>query len=365
MIYILSIAALLLPFALYLPAYDGVYLVRNFVVQLSSAAMLYILVRGRGAITIPLLWIPVIALVVLGLRASWRTPLYLQISYKLLQLLVLYSVVVIGANLSGRELRSAIVFSAIGAAISSAIALAQAGGWEGIPQAFHPAAFFVNRNLLGEYLIGVIPAGYWIACRKRGWFVALALMLAALYTVNCRGAILGLVIGLATVTFISHCCLWKRLTVVGLLAGAGTYAWWLSYTVPARMFGYTERMLMWKYTLPMIRDNPLGVGIGGWQQQFPIYDRIVAILVFGLPRSPHNDLMWFTAEYGIPGLGVLCVIGWMIGRSIWHNRHMPESLVCAASCVGLFVASNFSFTSENAAALFLPLLLVGYTWKDA
>lgn len=368
---LLSIVAFLLPFALWLPAFDGVFLPRLILIQLTAAVGLWMLARREWEVLAPTIWIPFcffvgIAFLVDALNAN---PLLLPCIHRYLTWVALFGLVVIGRTMDEWDLRPVMICSVSGATISAVISFFQAAGWQLIPQAFHPAALFVNRNLLAEYLIAIIPACVYLTVMHcKIWALPVAVMLAGLALTQCRGAMLGLAMGVCVAIAMgkksgagyNSRTLWLG---AGCLASAFGYAFW-KYTIPAGQAGVILRFRQWFTTLPMLLDHPFGVGTGGFQRWFPVYDRIVAVNVFGFPRSPHNDVLWFTVEYGIPGILALACVGWLLARSLWINRADPLARAAGTSLTALFVASNFSFTSDNTAAWFLPLLLAGYAGRE-
>lgn len=353
---ILSLLALLLPFALWPACYDGALLPRLLALHIGTAGAL---VTAWKRVVYPAILPPALCFIAIVTLSCGLSPLFLPALAEPLHFAMLLALACLGASLGESGLRTVMQASVVGGTVSAVICVAQALGCDVIPQTAPPAALFLNRNLLAEYLVTVIPAAYWLACRgEKGATIAIYPMSLALFLTGCRGAVVGLVLG-----FLVALTLKKRSNVVWgalltlLLAGSGIF-WLLNDHSQA----VTERLTLWRCTLDMIAANPLGVGPGGWVRVLPLYDGGATTSAFGGPRSPHNDLLWLTAEYGLPGLACLLWGAWIVGKALIVRGRAGDGLaVTCAVTIGAFAGvSMFAFTGQNAAALFLPVLMVGY-----
>jgi O-antigen ligase len=144
------------------------------------------------------------------------------------------------------------------------------------------------------------------------------------------------------------------LTVVGLVLSA---ALWIGIDVVIQR--YSEllgvdailregRFLVFSDTLRMIRANPLGVGIGNFQDRFREYQTYRPNLLFD---HAHNDYLETAAEWGLP----IAAIFWMLVafafvRSVrlFVSLHSPEQRGILLACLGaIFSILIHSLTDFN------------------
>ncbi len=175
----------------------------------------------------------------------------------------------------------------------------------------------------------VIPFCYY-AIKQKFWQYAaifvLAMMVLNIILINSRSATFAVCLALLIQSFKYR----KTAIVIGLiLAGA--------LIMNGKMLLHTEnlhlRYKVWKPTMSMIKENPMGVGVGNWAIEFPKYaagmeyfpkqsgKRVFRDEVF---RWPHNDFLWVLSEVGWLGFGfylsifiyaIHCARGtpWLIG----------------------------------------------------
>ncbi len=143
-----------------------------------------------------------------------------------------------------------------------------------------------------------------------------------------------------------------------------------------------ERVLLWKKTLRMIRENPvLGVGPGQWKIVLPRYGRLErwrdtdegpGEVWF---QRPHNDYLWVLAETGVPGL--LCYLLFFLTLIVYTLRIVFRCedrekiiffLFMLFGITGYMVISFFSFPKERIVhTIFLMLMgacVVGEGLRD-
>lgn len=126
------------------------------------------------------------------------------------------------------------------------------------------------------------------------------------------------------------------------------------------------RTLMWKATLPIIRENPV-FGTGGmtWQW-FHLKHREPKIQF--RPEFAHNDFLQFTSDYGIIGAGLLAAI---IGCFFWQVRVLCTegtssdqrsfAVGAAMAMVAILFHSWFDFNMHIMANALLLSAVVGIT----
>ena len=124
------------------------------------------------------------------------------------------------------------------------------------------------------------------------------------------------------------------------------------------------RTTIWKHTLEMIADNPLGVGLGCFSERFPAYQPPD----YGLSRvfHAHNDYLELIAEIGIPGalLLFILILLWTlhVGRYLLQN-HKSQTLwlrrgAFLAVITGLLHATvDFNISSRPAVSLLFAILV--------
>ncbi|MDA0746229.1 MAG: O-antigen ligase family protein, partial [bacterium] len=126
------------------------------------------------------------------------------------------------------------------------------------------------------------------------------------------------------------------------------------------------RLALWRHTLAMIADHPLGVGPGNWRFQYPPYDGGDMLKPGSEPARPHNDLLWIAAELGLPGLAaffwLLLVAAASVVR-VLRTPGRPERALYAtafgASLLAMLGHGLFSFPRERAETSLLFWVALG------
>jgi O-antigen ligase len=123
------------------------------------------------------------------------------------------------------------------------------------------------------------------------------------------------------------------------------------------------RFAAWGSTLALVREHPLGIGLGNFPEAFIPYHLEGAVpaseaLYF---RSPHNEPLKVAAEGGWAALLLALALGGALVREVWRRRESkpPEALaLLGAGAAFYLVEAAFQFPSEVAAgALALSMLL--------
>lgn len=105
------------------------------------------------------------------------------------------------------------------------------------------------------------------------------------------------------------------------------------------------RLFWWKDTVHLIKENPIGVGYGGFAYAFPRYRTIPERFIFPETRltTPHNDYLHVASEMGYAGIALwLFILGLGFYGVFLGLRKNPESPSALAAGGVLFVALLYS-----------------------
>ena len=183
-----------------------------------------------------------------------------------------------------------------------------------------------NPNMLGEYLILVIPVAVaMIVGKGEGLgrlpaFFSAAAMSVCLVLTWSRGAWLGLIAGLLVFLF-----MWHRRSVWLIVAGFASLPF-LPAVLPASIVqritsignmgdsSTSYRVNIWRAAVQMIRDNfftGIGIGEGAWFRVYPLY------AYQGVETAPHthNLFMQIWLEMGLGGILVFLVFLFLLFQS--------------------------------------------------
>ncbi len=222
-----------------------------------------------------------------------------------------------------------------------------------------------NPNLLGGYLLPILPLAAVALLRWNGWpqrlfaLGSLGLGIGALVLTYSRGAWMGMVASLALLALLlllrhtrSWPPLWRRLLPIVLLGGGAlalvvliTQVEPLRVRVMSLVAGREDssnnfRMNVWTSVLQMIRDRPwIGIGPGNtaFNLIYPLYQqpKFNALSAYSIP------LEWLV-EAGLPGLvsgAGLFLTAMRTGLGQWRAQGplVLPSLAAVAAFVGLAV----------------------------
>ncbi len=126
------------------------------------------------------------------------------------------------------------------------------------------------------------------------------------------------------------------------------------------------RFETWKGTLTMIRDNPWGVGLGGFELIFPRYQSALSLKGWG---HAHQDYLELLAELGIPGFcawaafvtGVLVSFVKTLVSSGEEDLWPGWGILTALASLGIHSLLDFNFAIP--ANAFLALLLLAAAFR--
>jgi O-antigen ligase len=266
---------------------------------------------------------------------------------------------------------------------------------------------FINRNHFAGFIEMVWPLalGYTLALGYRGKEINLrkllasdrlnkqillalgmVIMLLALLLSRSRAGITGAFIGFLTFSLLTRSA-HKRLPRGFWIMGGAMISLIFLYGIKIgfdpiieRFFRLSEgasRIAIWKDSLVMFKDHPLGIGLGNFRHVFPIYN--VSTISDTRFLYAHNDYLHLLVEAGIPGFLAL-VSGFFIflGKSIkkvkqMKSYHDPLRFFLAVGALSGLVSiafhSLFDFNLHMPANLiyFVTLIAIVHTcaWHEA
>ena len=215
---------------------------------------------------------------------------------------------------------------AVGAAVSSLLAVLQYFGWDALG-AWPGSGLYVNPVQQGTVLALIAVA----LLSERMWFWVLPLA-PGIFLAHSRGAWIALAVGALG-------CYVRRLWVFGIVAVAGAF-----YLLTPLSDGDALRMLIWRTAW----DNLKWLGWG------PGVFYTIALPqngVFSLyPEYAHNDALQLAFEYGLGALLVLPIVGY----ALWRTDAKEWPIVLA-----FVVAGCYSMPLFMPITAFLALVAVG------
>jgi O-antigen ligase len=224
----------------------------------------------------------------------------------------------------------------------------------------HAEARDARRHPLATSLLA-LPAGAGLAylhlLRSRSVPLALTAALLFLLIAGRRSTLLRAATSLSLL-----------ITVLRLFPGpvlpvdpgmSGAYKW-----ASARL-----RLAVWSDTLRLIRDHPLGVGAGGFEQAFIPYalggrSRFDESLVY---RSPHNDYLRALAEEGAVTTALAAALLLVLVKALHRSPTIgswrsPPGLLLGSVAVFLAIEALFQFPCEMAFPALVAAVMLGLSW---
>jgi O-antigen ligase len=288
------------------------------------------------------------------------------------------------------DLRAICVAAVVATAATDAYVLAQHFGYQpfrSLTAGDSRSAFFGNVNIAAQFLGLSTPCLFWVRTRsgRRPERVALeallAITVASIIVLGSRSVALGTgaVLLLWMLFRAAPVALVTRVVVgAAVLAGiltrpstAGNVSIFSSETVANKAAATSIRLGLWRGTLQMIRDHPLGAGAGNFPDRFVPYQLVGLVpderLLY---RWPHNEWLRAAAEDGLPFAGLaalsLVVLGRAAIRGLQLRPRPPEDRAFLASTTAaLGVESIFQFPFAMAPAALSAALLVALALQAA
>ena len=139
-----------------------------------------------------------------------------------------------------------------------------------------------------------------------------------------------------------------------------------AYLTHPASFLDSDRGIYFLNTLNMVKQNPMGVGLGDWQTHYPIHRSHDPSRYFSPEiqvRRAHSDHVQFLGETGWPGLALwgafLLSLIWITAREFFTTGRM-EPLFLSAQVVAFAAAMTTDYVTElpyNKAQFFLVVFL--------
>ncbi len=312
-----------------------------------------------------------------------------------------------------RRLLGAVALAAAGIAIIGS--MQHLAGLDFLPQAFPPAATFANKNMAAHFMVLALPVTVALFITSRRpicwlWAVIAVLVIAFLFFTRTRAALLAVAIQIFVVVVLMirnkiqttpfQPLAWKILVLgvgVCLIAILVMASFSLDTFKSERVMSATDssevsskqdhssvdglesaytsiglRLVVWRNTLEMIKDNPLqGFGLGNHKVFYPAYHGKTSVdQAFSENiqlQNVHNDYLQIAAEMGLPGILLaiwLIVVFFSIMFRILATSKFPlriEVLAVGVAVIGILVNAGFSFPLERAVPPFVSAVFLGIT----
>jgi hypothetical protein len=246
-----------------------------------------------------------------------------------------------------KDLRLVAIGAGLGMGINSAVVLAQAFGWQGVPQVERLSGLFYNHNMGAEAAAITFAL---VVCYQLWWLVPLVLPTLAS---GSRASIFA--IGLAGMVGLWR---WSRFAALMTMAGA-------ALVVETAIHGeglavgsdLMQRFSVWTDTA--LHLTPLGHGLGSFIGDYPAFQRGTLTLALRFENT-HNDFLQVAYELGAVGLLAIAALAlrlramenrtpeWYavvvyLGLAFWgFPTYEPVSGALAALCAGHLFAGCHS-----------------------
>ncbi|MCM8762087.1 MAG: O-antigen ligase family protein, partial [Candidatus Omnitrophica bacterium] len=221
-----------------------------------------------------------------------------------------------------------------------------------------------RRNFAAEYLVMVIPYIYYLALREKKWFLYIVCVFSIVHLIFTftRASYLAFFVSVIIFFILAGVKIPVRSKVVFILIILLFSRIGFSEVKRFERGTITSRILIWKVSLKMIRENPfMGVGSGNFIINYPYYGigeealRGVSLVV----DRVHNDYLEVAAETGIPGLILFLYLLYCFFQVCFilykgldrEKRLLVAGIIC--SVVGICVNALASFPFKNPATLLI------------
>lgn len=203
------------------------------------------------------------------------------------------ALVLAGAFLAGTRWQSGalpLTAFAAGVAVSCLLAVPQAMGWQGLPQAEAPAGLFANRNFLAEAATAALVA----AVLLRHWMLA-GLLACGLVLAGSKAPAAALLLALAWLLW-PHRRGLALLSLALLAAAAAALVLWLPGSLDARL-------ALWGPALENL--SAWGHGLGATWAAWPAWGSATVPGIYAAGIAPghlHNEFLAAASDTGLAAL---------------------------------------------------------------
>jgi O-antigen ligase len=245
-----------------------------------------------------------------------------------------------------------------------------------IPGNFGICGTMAHKNLFASALLLTLPFILYGISRFSGFWKITAMMSllltgAAIVLSRTKSVWGAMILAGTAVSFIALRGR-KRSIIAAMCLILLAFLYYYTYSVSS-FASLNERILLWKKSFAMIKENPLlGVGPGQWKILLPKYGRIEK----ELPepdgtrsevwfQRPHNDYIWVLSETGISGficyLSVFLTIFFYIFKLLSHAENRDAKIFALSMLFGItgyMVNAFFCFPKERIVHnVFLTLIM--------
>jgi O-antigen ligase len=256
----------------------------------------------------------------------------------------------------------------VGTAVTCPWGLAQALGvqpWPLFTAGDGRSALFGNVNMAAEFLgfatlaLLVIEAPPLAPRQRLAREALLAFAFAELFFLASRSAFLATGLALALLLALGRITFRRLASLLLAATVGGTIVLWLGARLAApggeggaehllradvqqhKRDSSSLRFAAWDSTMALIRDHPLGVGVGNFPDAFIPYQlegspRPSESLYF---RSPHNEALRLVADGGVFALPLALALAAALGLALWRSPVVARG----RSEVGALLAAGFTF----------------------
>jgi len=234
-----------------------------------------------------------------------------------------------------------------------------------------PAGSLANRNLLASYLVLTLPVVVYLAWSARNWLeritTGVIIILGGLMLFYTDSRASWLAAGCEVVFFASWLLLRreKRLFTIALIIATVLAVGYALRNLPNDE-SFKIRAAYNINSLAIVKDHPLGVGVGAWKLAYPQYAYALVKTPPGgfgetlRPSRAHNDLMQAFVELGILGGLAYIVIFFMLIQTAWKTG--GRMVLCLSTAVvGLGANALMDFPLQLPLAPIVFWTLAGVT----
>lgn len=227
-----------------------------------------------------------------------------------------------------------------------------------------PAGPF-NPDAAGIFLAVCLPAFF-----AGGWWLAVPIVVLGITVTKVTTAFLAALAAIACFWFISaiqepsNARRWAAALVTVVILASAAVVWFYRVDSLQNTTG-NVRWTAWKHAVRAIQVEPLGRGLGSFEQIFPLLasgdrslgdvrrdgNELVGRDVFA---QAHNEYIQIAFELGLPCLAIVAL--WLLGTAIWAASGMISAHVAAG--IAAVAVACFGFHVLHDA----PLALLSIAW---